>query len=264
MDAEGCAAFSNTFQALYRMAQLLGLASQNLMVNGYGYGGEGNWKVTAVTAILKYMGENGNGASAFTEDYTYHLTEGQKYSLGEHMLVGYPSVAAESPRIKVHPLGCESIVEAQKKCSEGKGGEDVKEQTGAGTDVGSRLDVCFGLQPVEKDLDRLPQGTDMRGRGILGNQNIVLFPLSRRDKRDVPLGLQMRFPVCVNIGTICIEPAVCDRRAVKIDLLCGPQVAETGFADLYGTGDRKLARPQLGENMQLDAVIPQVFRGISC
>ena len=91
-----------------------------------------------------------------------------------------------------------------------------------------------------------------------------LFPLSRRDERDVPLGLQMGSPFCVDIGTICIEPAVCDRCAVQIDLLCSPQVAETGFADLYGAGDGKLMRAQLGKNMQLDAVIPQVLRGISC
>ena len=161
------------------------------------------------------------------------------------------------------PHRCESIVEPQEEGGESEGGEDVEEQTGAGTDVRSRLDVRFGLQPVEKDLNRLPQGTDAGGHGIFGNKNIVLFPLSRRDERDVPLGLQMGSPFCVDIGTICIEPAVCDRCAVQIDLLCSPQVAETGFADLYGAGDGKLMRAQLGKNMQLDAVVPQVFRGIS-
>ena len=160
-------------------------------------------------------------------------------------------------------LGCESIVEPQEEGGESEGGEDVEEQTGTGTDVRSRLDVRFGLQPVEKDLNRLPQGTDAGGYGIFGNKNIVLFPLSRRDERDVPLGLQMGSPFCVDIGTICIEPAVCDRCAVQIDLLCSPQVAETGFADLYGAGNGKLMRAQLGKNMQLDAVVPQVFRGIS-
>ena len=139
----------------------------------------------------------------------------------------------------------------------------MKEQTGAGTDVRSRLDVRFGLEPVEKDLDRLPQGTDMRGHGIFGNQSVVFLPLSRRNERDVPLGLQMCFPFCVDIGTICVEPTVCDRRAVQIDLLCSPQVTKAGLADLYGAGDGKPARPQLGKNVQLDAVIPQISRGIS-
>ena len=105
MDSEGCTAFSNTFQDLYGMEQLPGLASQHLMAQGYGYGGEGDWKVSAMTAIMKAMGENGNGASAFMEDYTYHLAEGQEYSLGAHMLEVCPSLAADKPRIETHHLG---------------------------------------------------------------------------------------------------------------------------------------------------------------
>ena len=55
LDREGCKAFTNTFQDLYGMEQLPGLASQHLMAQGYGYGGEGDWKVSAMTAILKAM-----------------------------------------------------------------------------------------------------------------------------------------------------------------------------------------------------------------
>ena len=73
LDAEGCLAFSNTFQDLYGMKQLPGLASQHLMAQGYGYGGEGDWKVAAMTAILKAMSEGKSGGTAFMEDYTYHL-----------------------------------------------------------------------------------------------------------------------------------------------------------------------------------------------
>ena len=105
MDREGCMAFSNTFQDLYGMEQLPGLASQHLMAQGYGYGGEGDWKVSAMTAIMKAMGENGNGASGFMEDYTYHLIHGQEYSLGAHMLEVCPSLADGKPRIETHPLG---------------------------------------------------------------------------------------------------------------------------------------------------------------
>ena len=107
MEKEGCMAFTNTFQDLYGMEQLPGLASQHLMVQGYGYGGEGDWKVAAMTAIMKAMGENGNGASAFMEDYTYHLAEGEEYSLGAHMLEVCPSLCAEDrkPRIETHHLG---------------------------------------------------------------------------------------------------------------------------------------------------------------
>ena len=107
MDRNGCQAFSNTFQDLYGMEQLPGLASQHLMAQGYGYGGEGDWKVAAMTAIMKAMGENGNGASAFMEDYTYHLAQGQEYSLGAHMLEVCPSLAdpAAKPKIETHHLG---------------------------------------------------------------------------------------------------------------------------------------------------------------
>lgn len=107
LDREGCKAFTNTFQDLYGMEQLPGLASQHLMASGYGYGGEGDWKVAAMTAILKAMGENGNGASAFMEDYTYHLVDGQEYSLGAHMLEVCPSLANPTlrPKIETHHLG---------------------------------------------------------------------------------------------------------------------------------------------------------------
>ena len=107
LDKEDCKAFSNTFQDLYGMEQLPGLASQHLMAQGYGYGGEGDWKVSALTAIMKAMGENGNGASAFMEDYTYHLAEGNEYSLGAHMLEVCPSLADsdKKPRIETHHLG---------------------------------------------------------------------------------------------------------------------------------------------------------------
>ena len=106
MDAEGCKAFSNTFQDLYGMEQLPGLASQHLMAQGYGYGGEGDWKVSAMTAILKAMGEGGNGASAFMEDYTYHFENGNDLVLGSHMLEVCPSIAVEEkPILDVQYLG---------------------------------------------------------------------------------------------------------------------------------------------------------------
>ena len=105
MDENGCKAYANTFQDLYGMEQLPGLASQHLMSQGYGFGAEGDWKVSAMTAIMKAMGEGGNGASAFMEDYTYHLVEDEKLSLGAHMLEVCPSIAADKPRIETHHLG---------------------------------------------------------------------------------------------------------------------------------------------------------------
>ena len=57
LEREGAQAFINNFQDLYGMEQLPGLASQNMMADGIGYGGEGDWKVSAMTAIMKKMAE---------------------------------------------------------------------------------------------------------------------------------------------------------------------------------------------------------------
>ena len=147
MDAEGCMAFSNTFQDLYGMRQLPGLASQHLMAQGYGYGGEGDWKVAAMTAILKAMGEGGNGASAFMEDYTYHLVPGHQYSLGAHMLEVCPSVAAGRPRIEVHPLGIGDREPPARLVFEGKEGDAIVVSL---IDMGGRLRlICQDIHCVK-------------------------------------------------------------------------------------------------------------------
>ena len=136
LDREGCKAFSNTFQDLYGMEQLPGLASQHLMAQGYGYGGEGDWKVAAMTAIMKAMG---GGKSAFMEDYTYHLVEGEEYSLGAHMLEVCPSLAAEDrkPRIETHFLGIGmNEKDPARLVFEGKAGEAIVVSL---VDMGGRL-----------------------------------------------------------------------------------------------------------------------------
>ncbi len=145
MDREGCKAFTNTFQDLYGMKQLPGLASQHLMAEGYGYGGEGDWKVSAMTAILKAMGENGNGASAFMEDYTYHLVKGSEYSLGAHMLEVCPSVAADRPRIETHHLGIGmNEKDPARLVFEGKAGKGI---------VCSLIDMGGRLRLIVQDIE---------------------------------------------------------------------------------------------------------------
>ena len=144
MDREGCKAFSNTFQDLYGMEQLPGLASQHLMAQGYGYGGEGDWKVSALTAIMKAMGEGGNGSSAFMEDYTYHLVEGQEYSLGAHMLEVCPSLAAGRPRIETHHLGIGmNAKDPARLVFEGKEGDGI---------VASLIDMGGRLRLIVQDI----------------------------------------------------------------------------------------------------------------
>ena len=151
MDREGCLAFSNTFQDLYGMEQLPGIASQDLMAQGYGYGGEGDWKVSAMTAIMKAMGENGNGASAFMEDYTYHLVPGAKNILGAHMLEVCPSLAAAKPRIEVHPLGIGDRQPPARLVFEGKEGDAIVVSL---VDMGGRLRlICQDIHCVKPIMD---------------------------------------------------------------------------------------------------------------
>ena len=98
-------AFSTNFQDLHGMKQLPGLAVQRLMGKGYGFAGEGDWKIAALVRILKRMGEGLEGGTSFMEDYTYHLERGNMLDLGAHMLEVCPSIAAERPSLEVHPLG---------------------------------------------------------------------------------------------------------------------------------------------------------------
>jgi L-arabinose isomerase len=147
LDSEGCIAFTNTFQDLYGMRQLPGLATQHLMAQSYGYGGEGDWKTAAMTAIMKAMGENGNGASSFMEDYTYHLVKGQEYSLGSHMLEVCPSIAAQRPRIEVHPLGIGNREAPARLVFEGKPGKAIVVSL---VDMGGRMRlICQKIKCVK-------------------------------------------------------------------------------------------------------------------
>lgn len=157
MRREGCRAFTNTFQDLYGMAQLPGLASQHLMARGYGYGGEGDWKVAAMTAIMKAMGEGENGASAFMEDYTYHLAGDNKCSLGAHMLEVCPSLAADKPRIEVHPLHIGmNERDPARLVFEGKAGPGIVVSL---VDMGGRLRlICQDIECIKPimEMPRLP------------------------------------------------------------------------------------------------------------
>ena len=152
MEREGCLAFTNTFQDLYGMEQLPGLASQHLMSCGYGYGGEGDWKVSAMTAIMKAMGEGGNGASGFMEDYTYHLEEGNQYSLGAHMLEVCPSLAATKPRIETHHLGIGmNEKDPARLVFEGKAGPAIVVSL---VDMGGRLRlICQDIECVKPIME---------------------------------------------------------------------------------------------------------------
>ncbi len=101
----GFGAFHTNFQDLQQLRQLPGLAVQDLMREGYGFAGEGDWKTAAMVRVLKAMGAGRAGGASFMEDYTYHLEPGNEMVLGAHMLEVCPTIAAETPAIRVVPLG---------------------------------------------------------------------------------------------------------------------------------------------------------------
>jgi L-arabinose isomerase len=106
----GYGAFTTTFEDLYGLDQLPGLACQRLMADGFGFGAEGDWKTAALVRLMKVMSagnQRGAGGVSFMEDYTYHLVKGEEKVLGAHMLEVCPSIADGAdgrPSLEVHPL----------------------------------------------------------------------------------------------------------------------------------------------------------------
>ncbi len=103
-EMKGIGAFTDTFQDLYGLKQLPGLSVQNLMGKGIGFGPEGDYKTSALSAVLMKMSEGRKGATGFIEDYTYDLTPGKELELAAHMLEVPVQFAATKPVIDVIPL----------------------------------------------------------------------------------------------------------------------------------------------------------------
>ena len=97
--------YTDTFEDLHGMAQLPGIPSQRLMNDGYGFGGEGDWKTSALVRAMKVMATGLEGGNSFMEDYTYHFEPGAEMVLGSHMLEICSSIADGKPACEVHPLG---------------------------------------------------------------------------------------------------------------------------------------------------------------
>ena len=146
---EGAKAFSNTFQDLYGMKQLPGLASQHLMSKGYGFGAEGDWKTGAMTAIIKAMYPDGQ--TSFMEDYTYDYKH--ELILGSHMLEVCPSIAADRPRIEVHKLGIGGKEPPARLVFEGRSG---KAKALSLIDAGGRLRLIAQDVTCEKPFQTMP------------------------------------------------------------------------------------------------------------
>ena len=105
LEEGGFTAFTDTFENLGALKQLPGIATQRLMADGYGFGGEGDWKTAAMVRAMKVMSVGLEQGTSFMEDYTYHFTPQRAYVMGSHMLEICPSIADKKPSCEVHPLG---------------------------------------------------------------------------------------------------------------------------------------------------------------
>lgn len=147
-------AFVTHFDTLHGLDQLPGLAAQNMMADGYGFGAEGDWKVAAMDVIMKSMAEGMTGGTAFMEDYTYHLEKGNEHILGAHMLEVCPLVAADKPKIQVHPLGIGGKSDPARLVFDSKNGDAIVASL---VDMGGRMRLivndikaCNPLKPMPK------------------------------------------------------------------------------------------------------------------
>ncbi|MFR7993145.1 MAG: L-arabinose isomerase [Lachnospiraceae bacterium] len=152
-------AIVTNFQMLSGLDQLPGLAIQRLMADGYGFGGEGDWKTAAMVRLLKIMGEGlGKGAS-FMEDYTYHLAPGQEAILQSHMLEVCPSIADAKPSIKVCPLSMGNREDPARLVFTSKPGKGVACSL---VDMGTRFRLLINsVESLKQDIPmpKLPVAT---------------------------------------------------------------------------------------------------------
>lgn len=154
-DKYGAAAFTTTFEDLYGLEQLPGLACQRMMEKGIGFAGEGDWKTACLLAVMKRMEEGLMGGSSFMEDYTYHY-EGDGLILGAHMLEVDPSIADGEVKIDVEPLGIGGRKPPARMKFKGRAGDAICVSM---IDMGDRLRMIVAdveaVEPVG-DMPRLP------------------------------------------------------------------------------------------------------------
>lgn len=104
LEEGGFGAFTTNFEDLGGLRQLPGLAVQRLMADGYGFGGEGDWKTSVLLRGMKVMARGLPGGTSFMEDYTYHLVPGEEKILGAHMLEVCPTITTRRASLEIHPL----------------------------------------------------------------------------------------------------------------------------------------------------------------
>ncbi len=156
LEAGNFKGFTTTFEDLHGMAQLPGLAVQRLMADGYGFGGEGDWKTAFLLRAMKVMASGLPGGTSFMEDYTYHLNPAGSKVLGSHMLEVCPTIAEAKPSLEVHPLGIGGKADPARLVFNTPAGPAINASI---IDMGNRFRILVNdvdVVPPEAPLPKLP------------------------------------------------------------------------------------------------------------
>lgn len=156
LEQGGFKAFTTTFEDLYGMAQLPGLAVQRLMADGYGFGAEGDWKTAALVRAMKVMAAGLPGGTSFMEDYTYHFNPAGMKVLGAHMLEVCASIADGKPSLEVHPLSIGGKADPARLVFNVKPGPAINASL---IDLGNRFRMIVNdveVVPPDAPLPKLP------------------------------------------------------------------------------------------------------------
>lgn len=154
LEEGGFGAFTDTFENLGVWKQLPGIATQRLMADGYGFGGEGDWKTAAMVRALKVMNVGLEGGTSFMEDYTYHFTPQKSYVLGSHMLEICPSIAEGKPSCEVHPLGIGGKEDPARLVFNSPAGDAINVSL---VDMGTRFRLIVNEVTAVKPMADLPK-----------------------------------------------------------------------------------------------------------
>jgi len=146
--------FTDTFEDLQGLKQLPGIATQRLMADGYGFGGEGDWKTAALVRAMKVMAADLPGGVSFMEDYTYHLAKGNSLVLGSHMLEICPSIASGKPALEVHPLGIGGKEDPARLVFDSPAGSGLNASL---IDLGNRFRLIVNTVEAEAAPEPLPK-----------------------------------------------------------------------------------------------------------
>jgi len=146
--------FTTSFEDLYGLPQLPGIAVQRLMNNGYGFGAEGDWKTAALVRAMKVMAFGLKGGTSFMEAYTYHLEPGDMKVMGAHMLEICESIASKRPVLEVKSLSIGGKEDPARLVFSASSGEGINSSI---IDMGNRLRMIVSKVDVVKIDEKLPK-----------------------------------------------------------------------------------------------------------